>query len=134
MVSGPEPPPYKELVQAAAKAVGATSPRQLADAIGLTGRDEDKAVRNWWNGVNGPNYEATMRLLALAGWLTMDGAASARRVSAAPVDPLAELAAGVRDLADGQAQLIQEVRELTASAAAVTATGPARPRRKRGAG
>ena len=66
-------PPYVDLVRAAAKAVDAAGPRQLADALGYTGRDEDKAVRNWWNGTNAPSYEGTMRLLAAAGWLNIDG-------------------------------------------------------------
>jgi hypothetical protein len=131
MASDPwTPPDYPVLIAAAMKATKAQTARDLARALGYDG-DEQRKVADWLRGKNsnGPTYDGTMRLLAVAGWLNTNGSSRQRRVSAAPTDPLGELAAGVKDLPDGQTETLAELRELRASVEAALETRAAPPKR-----
>jgi hypothetical protein len=71
---------------------GQDGPRALARAIGLTGQDEDKRVQNWVNGDTAPNYDGTMRLLQLAGWLNEDRLRAAQAAGQRAAQKAARLA------------------------------------------
>ena len=51
------------------EATGAENARQLAQAIGFTGIDDDRRVRRWITGENTPDFAGTMALLSAAGLL-----------------------------------------------------------------
>jgi hypothetical protein len=97
----------------------------------MTGRDEDKSVRNWWNGVNAPNYEATMRLLGAAGWLNMSEAAPP--VPRPPVDPLEQLGENTAELLQGQKDVMTELAAIRAALATQPEASQTSPKPSRGA-
>lgn len=42
---------------------------QLADALGMTKRNQERTVRRWVDDQNAPSYEATLKLLTAVGLL-----------------------------------------------------------------
>lgn len=68
------------LVKRAMEELGAKNATELADKLGYTGRNEDRKVRNWVEGMSSPNFDGTVRLLRALGLLNepADGAPVAR--------------------------------------------------------
>ena len=53
------------------KKADVTGPAQLAKKLGLEGYYAPKRVSRWLDGSNEPDYESTIKLLHLAGWLNV---------------------------------------------------------------
>jgi hypothetical protein len=62
-----------QFVRAVMRKLGARGPKDLARKAQLDPWYVDKRIRNWLQGRNEPNFEATILLLQAAGWLDEDG-------------------------------------------------------------
>lgn len=54
------------------EASGATTPTELARAIGMTGYSAPQRAKRWIDGSNEPDFEGTVLLLAAAGMLNIE--------------------------------------------------------------
>lgn len=62
-----------------AKALGVSTPTELAKAIKLEGYNSPQRVRRWMEGNNAPDYEGTMLMLEATGWLKIPKSRAAIR-------------------------------------------------------
>lgn len=120
--------------------VGAKNPTDLSKALGgeWTQRDPQRKLYKWWRGEAAPNFESTITLIRLAGWLTDEGEAAPVLARPAGGDQvlgrLELLAADVAEIARNQTLLLEElgVRGTSGERGAAPASQQrARPRRRR---
>jgi hypothetical protein len=97
-----------ELVRAAMASSGVTKPAELATKLELTAYASPKRVSRWLTGDNKPDYDATIALLQLAGWLN-EG--RVREAQLAEARRLAEEAAGTTGALAEREQRAREKRK-----------------------
>lgn len=118
--------------------VGAKNPTDLSKALGgeWTQRDQQRKLYKWWRGQSAPNFESTVALIRVAGWLS-DEARPALSRPAEPdpvIDRLESLAADVAEIARNQALVLDELGLRGTSRAPAedrSSQARGRPRRRR---
>lgn len=93
-----------DLVKGVMECLSVSSPAELAERMGWK-RGTERLVARWIAGDVQPGYGYTLELLEAAGWLSMN--VDGRVSSGIPRDPLAEIAATVSALSDGQKLLLE---------------------------
>jgi hypothetical protein len=119
------PAPASDFVAQVMAALGADGPTDLSRKLGL-GESGPRRIKRWLEGVNEPDYEATMLMLERAGWLTSTPGAAAGPGGSTP-DPLRALAEAVADLARANLDYgarLEEVERRLESAPASRARAP----------
>lgn len=124
-------PNARQLVDAAMRAFDVSASEDLAAELrrryGL--RVKQSTVHRWRTGTSAPSYDATLALLDAAGWIRTEASATEQpqplHGPPSVQDHLEELAAALRDFAEGQAEIL---RRLPPAAAAEPRTARPKPK------